>query len=264
MKKFLIIFFSIAILLIVLALVFHNVFRVQDAATEQKAMASVAKENTVFKQESQEVYSFVSDYLESLKYFKTAQEKLAQVQANAKNYKDDIEMGVEFMNSFKLANKDLSAAKDLLEKHKNSGNQNLQRANKIAEMAYNRLMELNDASGDLLTTVMDKQGHFNLGKYMRETTTISTEQTGAFEALNHVSGLIAQLLVDQSRGQSGLNYLVLTASQRKELVNLIDRLFGEAAKKSKADQSNLYAPAATLRDILAGEYRSADESDRIN
>jgi len=258
MKKPLMIVSSILILLIVLSLIYYKSKKSQDVAG-QKAIAHAEAKGTASKEGSQEIFNFVSDYIKSLSYFKSAQAKLEEVQNN-KNYKDDIEMGASFMNGFKLANKDLTAAKHLLEKHKNSDNQYLKKATTTAEMAYNRLMQLNDTSADLLAKIMDKQGHFNLGKYRLEAGAIPAEKQGLLDALVYASNLVARALVDENPDDSGnLNYLVLTSKNREELINSLDQTFGEGAKESKPSTANLDTPAAALRNILAGKHRSADE-----
>jgi len=211
-------------------------------------------------------FEFVVDFIDYLGWIKGSFERLKMTADNADGRKNDIEETTELMAGMKRANTDLMLAKKTLEKHQDSqvkifGDNRIQEAVQTALGLCDSLIEFNNAGIKKLEELYSKENlknleSFDVGKYMRETSEISAGKQDVMSALPMLSVYVSNFLVSDKANKEGkIHALLITASERKKLMDeLIDKFGLEIKEGLKSGQDYITASAAGMYQMLNQQW----------
>lgn len=213
---------------------------------------------------SMEVFNFVKDYIQCLEHLKINNEKSEDI--DSKKYSNEYGYTIEVMKNYRLAQTELQYAQDLIAKYRNSENELISQSSGFIyvvlgiqkDVAFKSLKVLEDSYAP---DTMNNPENFHMGKYMSKLSELAAESDNSWQMLLQATGLVTHAMVDQNPDENGhLSYLVLTSQERKELIDELDNIYGGVIKDGiQPGQRYVDVCPAMLRQILAGDHKSADE-----
>lgn len=216
-----------------------------------------------FAQSHSYQYEFARDYIKSLQQLKKIADR--EIGQSAKKSKDELALRMETTANFRRAHADLLEAKDLMLKHKGSSQALVREIVKMVVRVYEQRIEINKSLQRYYDKLYSPEVVDNLGEYQKEYATqmnrLTVESDESFKLLMYCSSLVAYSLVSKTPDKDGnLSNLVITAKERKDLINELNSAFKKEARKGlRVGQNYLNICAAILYEILEGDYKPAKE-----
>ncbi|MDD5255395.1 MAG: hypothetical protein PHR11_05020 [Candidatus Omnitrophica bacterium] len=203
-------------------------------------------------------YRFVRDFIESLRYQKSALLKQIALTPPREGSKADAPNIATFMKNLNDAGFDLKKAYQHIAQYAQSDNETAKKVSASLLSVYARQIKLNEKSLALYSRVYDpaqvnELDDFSVGKLMSEAHKIPLERENLNKLLADASILVTHMLYSDRPDASGkLSYLSVSAGERQALLQQIKEIFPEGEKY-------LAACADQVRQVLESKYKSADE-----
>ena len=205
-------------------------------------------------------FEFTRDYIESLRLLRKSIDRHIKSGPDNVDYQSDVDMVMVFMENFRLDNDDLKRAKERIDEYADSENKLIEETSLSILNIYDRLIKINGQSLELYKKLyspelLNNPNKINQGLFMSDAGKLAADRKQAEEMLLEASSLFTITLVSDTPDKHGfLSYLAVDSSERKELVELIDEIFGTSLKATYIDSCG-----AAIRQVLVSDRSSADE-----
>lgn len=114
---------------------------------------------------------------------------------------------------------------------------------------------------ELTNATSGSNPNIDIGKLSRRVSEITAKQDYIAETFFHLTIFVAMTLIDQVPDENNhVSFLLITAKERKDLMNQLESYFGKSVLNS-TDKNPKYtvASAKLLKKILTDEHKSSDE-----
>jgi hypothetical protein len=133
----------------------------------------------------------------------------------------------------------------------------------LYEALTKNFIEMVDNCKAMLNASNESGQNLELGELMSGATDVSTRHDYISKTLFQASQMLAMSLIDSIPGKEGVcNYLLITSTERRELIDKIDTMFGDAVRSKKTEETrpgwNL-SIGILLRDFLNGDRKSKNQ-----
>lgn len=197
------------------------------------------------------VASFANDFVDSLGWSISASKRTDNVAGL------DDEHTLDLMIGLRRAKKDFNMAKTLVDKYTASSNELINKSAKAASLGYEMLIHFDESIIKILEELenlesANKQESVKAGTIMSKSSKILAERDEAWKILATATIGLAHILVSTTPGEKGIyDTLILTSSQRDQLVKKLDSNYGKTIEKGfVAGIKRAYTPGALLREFL--------------
>jgi hypothetical protein len=114
---------------------------------------------------------------------------------------------------------------------------------------------------ELTNATSGSNPNIDIGKLSRRVSEISAKQDYISETFFHLTGFVAMTLIDEVPDENNhVSFLLITAKERKELLNQLESYFGKSVLNSTDKNPKFTVASAKLfKKILTDEHKSADE-----
>ena len=236
--------------------------------TPNKAVASVCIP-TVITESSTPEYKYVSAFVDSLSYAKEAGARSEQAgqayetaAGKAQKHSDLLSAFGEFMYEIKLVNGDYGCAAHLIEAFLSSEHEAIKTSAEGAYLVYTSAEKLNTELLREMQRLFDGKEDIVPGQLLDRATDIRVRKSQMLKLLPVASAAATHALVLlPEKTDERLSRLIITQSERNELLERIEQVFGPSVKQGmKGGQTVSEAAAGGLHQFLSNRaWKALDE-----
>ena len=202
-------------------------------------------------------YDFVKDYIFSLGYLKTNEERSSQISSMSFNDLDDVQKGRELINGFVQDNANIRVAKNLLKKYIAPENGLMLKVADLFAEVCDELVVVNKSERQLLEEFQEilekhEMDDFDGNDFRDKQRKLASKRRNSLKKLFEASMLVTKVLISDKEDRfDQLTKLGITSKQKEKLLEKLDKFSGEDFNgELREGQSFLQGSITVIREVL--------------